>query len=461
MEVMMCRKSALVILALQLLSQSNVGASEFSVQVQTSSVQSVKKSILLRGGTLSSSSSSKKKKQKKSKKSSKEEAGPAKNAIADALEKDQTEALGDAIRDRAKILRGDDPLLQSIEWSISSVGQALGASDHRMSEGGGVEAATTSIIANYFLKSHGGVHALQFLCSFLATISGFGVLLFRSSPQGLVMLHRTMIFAMIKHVSGVLAAAIIAGRAIPKIGLSNARQWMERLVLDPVSQYVFFTALVSVWLPSQKGFDSCWWWKKIPLVFLLVGPILIREVISIALVISDVLVLLSVSGDSELVDGFLSVTNSAVNAVMSMLVSAKSWRNADPSKRQSILANLVSQTSLGMEVGIGLLMFVDTMYSLSRFAFTSGSMRPSFREILSKLLCVRLYVHFLWVRRKKISKVVTNVRGGALQLPFWFLDILENPGRSMGLVDEVVMEKTEPSLRSWQDYATTAFGFNS
>lgn len=98
MEIKMCRKSVLVIFAFQWLSQFNVGASKFSFQVQTSSIQSVRKSILLRGGTLSPSSSSKKKKAKKSKKISKQETGPTKNVIADAMEKDPTEALGDAIR---------------------------------------------------------------------------------------------------------------------------------------------------------------------------------------------------------------------------------------------------------------------------------------------------------------------------------------------------------------------------
>ena len=264
--------------------------------------------------------------------------------------------------ERAEILRDDDPLLKSIEWSLSSLGHAVGASDHRMSEGGGVEAAATSVVANYFLKSHGGVHGLQFLCSFLATISGMGVLVFQRVPRGLVMLQRTMIFAMIKHVSGVLAASIIAAKAIPKIGLRNARQWMEKLALDPVSQYVFFTALVLVWLPPVLKLETCWWWGKPPLMFVLVGPILIREIISSALVISDVLVLLSVSGDSKPVDFVLKIANSTVNAVMSLLVSAKSWRHADPSKRQAIMASLVSNASLVMEVGVGLLMLADAIY---------------------------------------------------------------------------------------------------
>lgn len=361
--------------------------------------------------------------------------------------------------ERAEILRDDDPLLKSIEWSLSSLGHAVGASDHRMSEGGGVEAAATSVVANYFLKSHGGVHGLQFLCSFLATISGIGVLVFQRVPRGLVMLRRTMIFAMIKHVSGVLAASIIAAKAIPKIGLRNARQWMEKLALDPVSQYVFFTALVLVWLPPVLKLETCWWWGKPPLMFVLVGPILIREIISSALVISDVLVLLSVSGDSKPVDFVLKIANSTVNAVMSLLVSAKSWRHADPSKRQAIMASLVSNASLVMEVGVGLLMLADAIYSTSKFAFATGLVRPSFREMASKLICIRLYIHFLWVRRKKIAKVAMNVRGGALKFPFWFLDVMDNPLNAMGVVQGGRRKGRESVLESWQDYATTALAF--
>ncbi|CAJ1957328.1 unnamed protein product [Cylindrotheca closterium] len=459
----MYRRRALLIIVLQSLTQSNVGASKLSVPLQTHSIRvSIKHPIWFRGGALSASasaSSSKKKKKKKSKKAAGQDSKPAKNAIANAMEKDSTEALGDAIRERADILRDDDPLLKSIEWSIASVGYAMGASDQRMSEGGGVEAATTSVIANYFLKSHGGVHGLQFACSFLASISGLCVLLFQNSSQALVMLQRTMIFAMIKHVSGIFAAASIAAKAIPKIGFSNARQWMEKLVLDPVSQYVFFTALVLVWLPSMVNLDSCWWWGKTPLMFVLVGPILSREIISSALVVADVLVLLSISTDSKLVDSVLKVANSTVNAIMSLLGSAKSWRTADPSKRQAILANLVSDTSLGMEVGVGLLMLADTVYSLSKFAFASGQIRPPFQEMLSKLLCIRLYIHFLWIRRKKITKVSMSVRGGALKFPFWFLDICDHPLSAMGIADDGIGNGVESQLQSWKDYARTALAF--
>lgn len=353
-------------------------------------------------------------------------------------------------------MKESDPLLQSIDWSISSLGHAVGASDQRISsEGGGVEAATTSVLANYFLKSHGGVHGLQFICSGLATFCGLLALSMSKSPAGLVFMKRSMMFAMFKHVSGVLAGASMAAKAIPKIGLGNARQWMEQLVLDPVSQYVFYTALILVWLPSKGKVDVSWWWKLSIFQFLVMGPVLIREIISNIMVVSDILVLCSVSGDSTILETFLKISNSVINAVMSLIVSPKTWRSADPSGRQAILAKLVSQISLGMEVGVGALLLLDLVFGLLVSTLTSN--RPSFREALTKLLCVRLYLHFLWVRRKKVLKLATDVRGGASHIPFRILDAIYEPCKAMGLEKESRNDADETSW-SWADYAAIALG---
>eukprot|EP00980_Cylindrotheca_fusiformis_P007020 scaffold1474_cov132-Cylindrotheca_fusiformis.AAC.16 len=458
----MGRKYA-VLVASCLLSSATIGAVSTIRPLALTSRHAHRRddpTILVRGGATSPSPS--KKKTKKSSKN-KKPSGKTKRAIDTAMkEKDSAKALGDAIRDRADELRKDDPMIKSIDSSIASVGHAIGATDHRMPEGGGVEAATTSVIANYFLKSHGGIHGLQFLCSILATLSGFGTFLFRSSPLGYTLLQRTMIFAMIKHISGVIAAASIAAKAIPKIGLSNARQWMEQLVLDPVSQYVFYTALVLSWLPSKNKIDSCWWWKKYVSLLMVIGPVLIREIISNIMVFSDLLVLSSVGSESTAIDSILKVSNSIVNAIMSMLVSPKAWRGADASGRQAILAKLVSDASLGLEIGVGALMLLDLVITFTALAFTGGSNRPPLRHLIAKMVCVRLYVHFLWVRRKKISKLAVNVRGGASKVPFWFLDILEHPGQAMGLVESEPnkTQNVDMSTWSWTEYAAAALGLD-
>ena len=123
------------------------------------------RSLLVRGGSSSSSSTSSKKKKSKKKKtgtSDTKASKASKKQINNAMkEKDAAEVLGDAIRwvnhtviqaifstnadlywlcffftlysDRADDLKESDPLLQSIDWSISSLGHAVGASDQRIS----------------------------------------------------------------------------------------------------------------------------------------------------------------------------------------------------------------------------------------------------------------------------------------------------------------------------------------
>jgi len=395
----------------------------------------------------------------------------SKQAIDKAMkEKDAAEALGDAIRDRADVLREEDPVLQSIDWSVGSLGQALGASDRIRREGGGVQASQSSVIANYFLKSHGGAHGLQCLCSALATLSGLGAIALNASSKkdttlGLTytMVQRTFLFAMLKHVSGMLAAASIAAKAIPKIGLSQARQWMEKLVLDPVSQYVFFNALMLLWLPKKQRVvqGACWWWSRGGkwLIPLMLGPILIREVISNMLVISDVLVLWSVGGKDETsasssdgIETILKVSTSIINAAMSLLVTPDVWRSADPAKRQAILSKLVSRVSLVLEVAIGFLLSSDAVIGLFGAAFLSGAKRPTFLESLTRLICVRLYIHFLWVRRSKIKKLALKMRGGAPKLPFYVLDVLYEPGKALGIAKEKKPKEIDEMSR-WERLA--------
>lgn len=112
-----------------------------------------------------------KKKRKKKKKKKPTDAAKEKEAIQEALkEKDSAQALGDAIRDRADDWLETDPLFSRIDASVSSVGWAMGTSD----DGGSVEAAPSSVLAHYFLKSHGGAHALQSVCSLLAVLLSVG-----------------------------------------------------------------------------------------------------------------------------------------------------------------------------------------------------------------------------------------------------------------------------------------------
>jgi hypothetical protein len=215
------------------------------------------------------------------------------------------------------------------------------------------------------------------------------------------------------------------------------------------------------------------WWQAYSLVpALLVGPIVLRETISTMLVISDVLVLWTCSAATRrtsrhsqeddadeddsltdfesnsssvlpLVQTFLKMSTSAVNAVMSILVTPTVWRSAtnNVQERQAILARLTSRTSLVLEVLVGLLLVVDVLKSLVAWAFgggaaaaatTSSSSYMTMPSILRRVICTRLYVHYLWLRRRKIHRLATKIRGGAGQFPFHVLNVLLDPVAAMG-----------------------------
>jgi hypothetical protein len=347
-------------------------------------------------------------------------------------------------------------MLQKIDQSVTSVGYAMGTSDQAMEEredGGGVEAAPTSVLANYFLKSHGGAHAVQCACSLLATVSAMGALLVPTSPLRVMLIKRSMLFAMTKHVSGLLAATSMTATAIPEVGLRKARVWVKKLAQDPVSQYIFYSALILIWLPSsQKA-----WWLESPLTSrlapgVLLGPILLREATSTAFVISDILILLTTSGGKANAPRILQIGQSLHDAFMSVLVTPSVWKSANAQHRQEILAKLASRTSLILELCVGLLLSMDAAMSLCEFSFQPA--RPPFRHVLKRLLCARLYLNFLWVRRRKIVKLGSQLRGGAAQFPFRVLDVMLDPKSSMGLE----VEQHDP--KTWMDYAIMALGLD-
>jgi hypothetical protein len=470
----------------------------------------------IRGGGKADAPKKKKKRTKKT--STKNSNKDNKKKIIESVlkEKDAAQALGDAIRDRAEQLRKDAPSSlaeQRIEQSIASVGWALGASDQRLvhetalasalatsdyasggnhqeAAAGGVQVEPSSVLAHYFLKSHGGAHALQCVCSLLAAVAGLGAMLFKStSPLCLVLMKRCMLFAMVKHVSGLLATTLLTARAIPDVGFRKARIWMTQLAVDPVSQYVFYAACTMLWLPAKQPLVARWW-QAYPMVpSILVGPVVLREIISTLLVLSDVLVLWIFGSNSSSAtakdDGnnqgmqqkLLLVSQSVVNAVMSILVTPAVWRSADAAQRQAILAKLTSKVSLALEVLVGILFTVDAALGVTEFSFAAMSNRPSFLELVQRLICTRLYLHFLWTRRRKINRLATSVRGGAAKFPMYLLDVLMDPQTSMGLPkpqQHYSQSQSKPSARlqskeerkssnelTWKDYVAVAFGMDN
>eukprot|EP00804_Cyclotella_cryptica_P015247 CCRYP_005368-RA/>CCRYP_005368-RA protein AED:0.30 eAED:0.30 QI:0/0/0/1/1/1/2/0/310 len=152
----------------------------------------------------------------------------AKRAISEAMkETDAATALGNAIRDRADVLLQDElPFSErTFDAALVSLGLSLGtagidsdesekaAENHidtmayyqyghrnsiyphnsRLSNKQFVQPSTSAVIANYFLNTHGGTHAVQCLLSLLASVLGVACSLLPSFPTA-----ETAVFAAAK-----------------------------------------------------------------------------------------------------------------------------------------------------------------------------------------------------------------------------------------------------------------------
>ncbi|KAI2513264.1 hypothetical protein MHU86_1035 [Fragilaria crotonensis] len=407
-----------------------------------------------------------KKRKKKKKPKTPADLMKEKEAIKDALkEKDSAKALGDAIRDRTDDWLETDPLFNRLDASVTSVGWAMGTSD----DGGSVEAAPSSVVAHYLLKSHGGAHALQSICSLFAVLLSVGACLAPSTNTKwqIIFLKRAMLCAMTKHLAGLLAATGMTATAIPKVGLGQARRWMEQLARDPVSQYVFYAALMLVWL-SSTPVTATRWFSNVPVVgkyipLVLVGPILLREAISVTFVVSDILLLLhqtASTSDYHPAAALWKTGHALANAVLSLLVTPTLWRTSTAAQRQAILARLTAKASLLMELLTGLLIVADALYGIWEFTMTPHAPKPRLVTVAQRILCARLYVNFLWVRRTKIRQLGQQVRGGAAQVPVRILDALYDPCGAMGIEKPSRAPQRRMEEWNWKDYVVIGLGLD-
>lgn len=186
---------------------------------------------------------------------------------------------------------------------------------------------------------------------------------------------------------------------------------------------------------------------------LILGPILLREIISILWVCSDVLTLAVTTSSGGMISKFcssiLSACRSILDAFMSILITSDQWRKANSFQRQRTLANLVSRCSLAMELVVGVILMGDAIQSFWRFAFVGptiamgdnaaasggGVGRLPFKCVLGKMACAHLYLNFLLSRRKKIAAVIGSIRGGGAMMNR-FLDVLIDPKKEMGLSED-------------------------
>ncbi len=387
-----------------------------------------------------------------------------------------------------------------------------------------VQPSTSAVIANYFLKTHGGTHLLQCVLSLLASVLGVACLVLPSFPtaasaaalvakstttsssssiatttsvtQQLTrkilnsttkyqLLQQTLLLAMAKHISALGGAVLLGAQRIPTLGLRNARRHLELVALDPVGQYLFYCSILVVWLGwfgggggssgSGNGMDFVtelrrkaisiqntasataaaagttvgssvevdatsqlldvlsqsvppWFLSQssgggiIPVIML--TPILLREVISIIWVVSDVLSLaFSTSSEGGIMGNFcrgiLTTARSILDAFMSIVIPSDQWRKADSFQRQRTLARLVSQISLVLEVLVGAVLFGDAILAFWGFSFggsattSSGTIvgtRLPLKIVVGKMACAHLYINFLLSRRRKIHALVGSIR---------------------------------------------------
>eukprot|EP00985_Skeletonema_marinoi_P015955 scaffold8424_cov296-Skeletonema_marinoi.AAC.2 len=520
---------------------------------------------IIRGGAIEVGSPKKKKKSSKSSKtkgttktntpppttSSDEEDEDAKLAINTAMkDSDTANTLGEAIRARAHILRKDklpyaertfDSALVSLGLSLGTAGLDVDEDDIVSISTDGVEEddedaeskatttttmayyqyghhnqqqnqqyvqpSTSAVIANYFLKTHGGTHLLQCVLSLLASVLGMACLVLPPFPSAAALvaatstsnnnkvasvtsvqlskrilnsttkhqlLQQTLLLAMAKHVSALVGAVILGAQRIPTLGIRNARRHLELVAVDPVGQYLFYCSILVVWLGWFGGGNGGasgvefvsglrrsvisiqntasaavaggaenaeveamsqlldvlsqssppWFLSQshggaiIPIIML--TPILLREVISIIWVVSDVLSLaFTTSGGitGKFCQGILSTARSILDAFMSIVISSDQWRKADSFQRQRTLARLVSQISLVLEVIVGAVLFGDAIQAFWGFSFgggaTSGAMvgtRLPLKIVVGKMACAHLYINFLLSRRRKIHALVGSIR---------------------------------------------------
>jgi len=370
-----------------------------------------------------------------------------------------------------------------------------------------VQPSTSAVIANYFLKTHGGTHLLQCVLSLLASVLGMACLVLPPFPSAAALvaatassnsnkvasvtsvqlsrkilksttkhqlLQQTLLLAMAKHVSALVGAVILGAQRIPTLGIRNARRHLELVALDPVGQYLFYCSILVVWLgwfggggnngsgvefvsglrrsvisiqntasaAVAGGAENAeveamsqlldvlsqssppWFLSQshggaiIPIIML--TPILLREVISIIWVVSDVLSLaFTTSGGitGKFCQGILSTARSILDAFMSIVISSDQWRKADSFQRQRTLARLVSQISLVLEVIVGAVLFGDAIQAFWGFSFgggaTSGAVvgtRLPLKIVVGKMACAHLYINFLLSRRRKIHALVGSIR---------------------------------------------------
>lgn len=286
-----------------------------------------------------------------------------------------------------------------------------------------------------------------------------------STMPKLIWLRRCIVCALTKHLSGFMAATWVCAYRFTQVGWNDTRKRMEALATDAVSQYLFYCATLILWTSSSdarvgrvaagSGANPMvatssspnqsvhvvalpWWLDGSPLkcfiiTLSLIGPILLREAISTLWVFADSLVLLqsaqapTVDEDDEfnaqsspVLDTLFYTGRASVHTFMNLFLkfflptSQKNikWKDMDSITRQLLLAKFTSQLSLGMELTTGCIVVYDAIRAFWEYSIlpVGSTLRPSVRSVAVRLVCARLLINFLLVRkREKVKDLFTQM----------------------------------------------------
>jgi len=439
----------------------------------------------------SKKSKSRKKKRKKTHNQSPEEKRESRRQIEKAMKPSNktgdvlADSMRQAILDRAHILRNDPPFLNNAQHapaydiSIHSIGYGMGMTplpkyprpkkrkaevakyneeelstrvDILLETDLAMEDLRSAILANYIFQSHGGTHLLQTMASILASLTGISacILALSNDPKEMQMcfllLKQCAAMGMIKHGMGVIGMVLLSARNIPQQGLYQTRRVVEQLVQSredgAVTRYLFYCS----WLVLWSGNERPWYLSSIvpPAARLLttlclLGPILLREIIHVIWVLSDVLKILSSYTPpnnrkdlaSSISKAILSLTSASIDQIMNPLLRSfvagdetTPWTHAHAIQKQKILAVGITKFSGLLELYTAFLVGLDVTSMFLQFVgfvpeqllvgildANTSTLRPkpAIPTLIKSALLARLYLNFLFfqtgghadVRKKK------------------------------------------------------------
>ncbi len=356
---------------------------------------------------------------------------------------DVADILGQEIRNRRDILLSD-PVNLYYDASMSSLGYALGMSvppdynelpsQRNEEEDGKTMEANDSYqdrrrvkLENYFFKSHCGLYWIQTLSSLLASVLGTWsvsivlrqAMVSQSSALSngalpFVLMRRCFLTALSKYITGFGAIILLSAAQIRSIGLHRTRTRIRKILTSTeegaIAQYLFYCAILLVWTRPQKDYNILpWYMSHVPLVTCLLGPILLREIVHVAWVISDIMVIISRGqkhGAGFLIHLLHSSFAAVFNGWMRLLVGSDMWSKADSLTRQRLLSVLAMRLSLLMELCTGCLILLDTLRKFADYCLIiPGSQRPPLIDVVKGVFCSRLYIHYLQL---KLQRQVTK-----------------------------------------------------